>query len=309
MNLYLLILAILLLIGVVTLIFFFGYTTSKNISQSGNGQILAFAARVDPTNVATSFNDTPLTGTNSTGQQLSQITCPAGTSINIIGALADLYDPYGECTSEPSPAFVASCDPTQSAGTCSSNADCFDNTWFCNAGGQCQLKGNTSVPTKNPGDTSVLNPADCQSPSTIDATSGACMDPNICYNLNSMNQNSMCMGNNCATRDASAYVSAKCNGQTSCNITMAEFGPVPCTIGLGSSIDLPSSGGYADLDLSGFRPTPPTSTPSYFGLPLTYGWNGYSFPNYGQNNGSPTTPTINIGYKVHGIYTCIPNNE
>lgn len=308
MNLWSLLLIILLLIGVTGLFVFFGYTTNKNISQSSTAQIYSFAGKIDPTTTLISSYDTPLVGQNSQGQTVNQITCPAGTTINIIGAIADIYDPFGECTINPSPQLRATCDPSVSAGTCSSNSDCYDNTWYCNTSGQCQLKSNLA-PAPN-----QLAPADgCVWGATGNPDyQNACIDPNICLGVGLTStppgSNYYCNPANhtnaCAARDASAYIAAKCNGQTTCNVSIADFGPTPCNIGLGGSNLDPTMVTYGE-DYTTQR----ANNEPYLGLPLTYGWNGQSYPTDSSNNGTANTPTVNLGYKVHGIYSCIPNNE
>lgn len=97
----------------------------------------------------------------------------------------------------------------------------------------------------------------------------------------------------CRPRDASAYLSAHCDGLQQCLGTPSDiwspndvgnpFGPLPCNIPVSSS-----------------------ASSKYSSLPIIPGWGGGAPSN---SSGSSDPATFNQGYYIHGIYTCIPDTE
>ena len=73
-----------------------------------------------------------------------QISCPAGTKINIVGAYYDVYDPYGQCSSSPADA-VKDCDPANSPLCDNTDAATGAND-VCKPGGvgDCRLRDATA---------------------------------------------------------------------------------------------------------------------------------------------------------------------
>ena len=65
-----------------------------------------------------------------------QIQCPAGMSINIVGATFDIADPYGECANTPpSPLFSTMCKSDPTNEMCQFLSPTYNNT-ICQPGSQ-----------------------------------------------------------------------------------------------------------------------------------------------------------------------------
>lgn len=58
----------------------------------------------------------------------SQLQCPAGSVINIVGAVWQVYDPYGECTESPTAQFKKACQGIPNNPVC----DNISSTMFTN---------------------------------------------------------------------------------------------------------------------------------------------------------------------------------
>ncbi|MDX1471860.1 MAG: hypothetical protein R3213_10215 [Flavobacteriaceae bacterium] len=275
-----------------------------------------------------------------------QIQCPAGYKINIVGAFVDIVDPHGECSNTSNSTLRLTCGDSSdrtSAATCNSVDDCAEGM-SC-IGGRCvpqqcsvnsDCGGSTAKRTANVcavdfgKDCSV--DADCDSPDgslkCVSKPSGngkycavdpgvtsclACIDPKTGLPPAGNNPGfcaamPVCMGvengfnvtcspskgdrYKCRPRDASAYLAAHCDGKQTClgnpsdkwdpNLQEGVFGPLPCQI-----------------------PAVSGNTP-YATLPAITGWGGGT-PNDGAK--APEPVTFSLGYKVHGIYTCIPDDE
>lgn len=182
----------------------------------------------------------------------------------------------------------------------------FDNTKCSCGGNYCPVQPGKSCTTKTPGSGPSANCNDpgtlmyCDTSSSNNGTTGVCVvnpgqtcmapDPFVgqycalyplCSNVKLSSDgkslvNTVCDPNSamgCRPRDASAYLSGLCDGQTTCNVNFnptsiaSGFGPMPCR-GISSSV-IPGSEDYSNL-------------------PLIPGQGG----------------TYNQGYYVHGIYTC-----
>ncbi|HSA76319.1 MAG TPA: hypothetical protein VLE02_02120 [Nitrosarchaeum sp.] len=245
------------------------------------------------------FNSTPLA-------VKTPLTC--GTQkINIVGAWIEVMDPFGECSNTPSSILKNSCgnfDPLN-AKSCTSSDTC-GLGMTCENGKCAPQKCTQPLPPNTrvcPTDLGKFCNADNQCGSDdLMCKMGYCVLKNdtvncfkcegngryaqypLCSNLNSSYQNTMCnssaITNNCKIRDASAYLSMKCNGKSECDInswnpnSSEYFGPLPCNI-------KPSD------DLYGF-------------LPIVPGWGGG--PPMGTSKNIPGS--VSKGYYVHGLYTC-----
>lgn len=279
----------------------------NNLNQQRN-ILRPFAGSIDPNNPG----DVHLTMDDG---RSSQIQCPVGYNVNIVGAWVEVNDPFGEC-SNPSSTFKATCggdSDRASAITCSNDGDCAEGMHCdnnkcmpstCSSSDDC---GVNVCPDKL-GDhctshTECGNPLSCvpvpgkenEKRCEIDPSkgwcsfcfNGKCAQGPTCSNLNPKTfQNNTCANSNettkCRPRDASAYLAAECDGKNVCNVTWNPnnsrfFGPLPCRVGTGD--------------------------PSYGKLPIIPGWHG------GAPERAKTTDTTPANYKqgyyVHGIYTCI----
>lgn len=272
------------------------WSARKNRELLQSSVIIPFQATVDPT--------TGLAGSFVQADGTPQLQCPPGTQINIIGAFFDIYDPYNECVvseSQVSPLLTYTCDPSQeSQAQCSSSVDCWDgsgtNPYTCNSSGKCQLITNfPSTVTCPPG----LAPIPF-------GTSGGyyCANPDVCLPNNDGSvalPNDTCtplnVTNQCANRDASASVAAKCNGRSTCSdLSMTDFGEYPCP-GLAPTTCISSFN-------SDGSPNWVSGRIGYCGLPFVPGSNGAVPP--GSATSITSLPNANIGYTMHGIYTCVP---
>jgi len=261
--------------------------TRKNYQTSIGQRLIPFTASVDPTTgQATPFTD-------AAGNP--QLTCPAGKNINIVAAFFDIADPYGECSTSPGGIVGYLCNPSYSSpqgGT--TDDDCPGGSaglMHCNSNGSCQLTplSSTSCPagysSKNFSGSYYCIPTDTCGPGV----------PNpICSPASTTNQ--------CATRDATDSVGAKCNGRSECSdLTMADFGPYPCP-----KLAPPSSSAdacIAGYDTSG-NPVWNQARSGYCGLPYSPGWPGGAPANSTPEAGTPP-PSSTLGYTMHGLYACV----
>lgn len=301
---------ILMILSVVFIVLTF--VTTRNTQNLAKSQTFgSFSAVIDPT---TGIPGT-FSGTNASGESVPQITCPAGTVVNIVGAFYDVIDPYNECSTDitqvnPQMAFL--CDPTATGTTvCKSDNDCplFNatagnsnpfqclkaggaSTGFCalrdiGAQGQCPAGQNPSLKKYNLGTTSqpkyyCLNTDMC----------GLNINPRLANGLGVPNPICGSTGvSQCAIRDASASVALKCDGRQECgDLSYVDFGDTPC-VGLDPKKCISSYSG-TDPQWAGPRK-------GYCALPF--------IPGQPQGTGDDTNPASgNIGYSMHGIYTCVP---
>jgi hypothetical protein len=194
-----------------------------------------------------------------------------------------------------------------SGSSCSTDNDCFDPNIFQCLNGHCQLR-----PCSSDSDCQESNNPTGSYKCIGPSGSSYCLDTNVCLGItySASGQsftptglvNPVCTPNNqttmCALRDASAYVANKCDGQNSCNITIEDFGPYPCSFQpVGCNLDT------SDTSVQDFTSARNTT---YCQLPFSYGYPG-GVPSNSSGQSSPGN--ANIGYTVHGIYTCVPQNE
>ena len=308
-------------------------TTSNNRKIAQKQRFMPFASKIDPQTGVPTFPqngspDTPFTTNDAKGNLIPQIQCPIGTKINIVGAFFDIFDPYATCSKssdQVNPYFAFQCIPNYSGKTpdgttvaaCNDDRDCSQygavGQYMCGANGTCVLAPQKSDPGK---------PAKCpvwNSPSggriqlmPITGPGGVyCVDPNMCGSNISASQggtgvpNPVCSPNNgvsqCAMRDASATVAAKCNGRQTCgDLTMEDFGDYPC-------INTPPEQCIIGTDPAGgpkwYNPGQSGARKSgYCSLPFLQGYKG-GIPTDGTGIGDPAN--YNQGYTMHGIYTCV----
>lgn len=295
---------------------FFALITKNNYDLSAQQILYPFAGVIDPTQPNTIV---PLTYTDAaTGETGNQITCPAGTTVNIVGAFFDIVDPYGTCTSNPNGLISATCGGPGTA-TCSPGQACPEGmvceqsqsptdtqsycvAMPCKAGDTLPANTTTTTWTCNPSPALPLTDAQ-----KAQGYTGRVTPVEICNNLtynSSINnfQNATCANgaNGCAPRDASAYLAKACNGQQTCAATITPdfFGPYPCGSSTFTNPSTTGSGG-----ITGCSPPTTQVTSGYCSLPYTPGTD----PSFTPTNGSAAAPTsFSQGYMVHGIYTCIP---
>ena len=277
----------------------------------------SFSATVDPT------TGTPgdFTYKDATGKTVPQVSCPAGTKINIIGAFYNVVDPYNECAAsitQVNPQLAFMCDPSVSgSSTCSSDADCPYSSSLLGttspfqcvkaagaSSGFCKLRDIGETGTCPTGQTPPLSKVTFGSGA---ASKTYCMNKDMC-GLNIKNPlpnglgvpNPVCSpiaGGQCAIRDASASVALRCDGREACpDLSYLDFGDAPC-------LNTPFQKCIASYGPDG---TPVWATPGsrtgYCALPFVPGYPG------GRPSGTTgdiPPPSSNIGYSMHGIFTCV----
>lgn len=285
-----------------------------NVVTARNNQILArkqillpFSATIDPT----TGQETGFMNIDGT----PQIKCPVGTKVNIVGAFFNVFDPYNECAAkvdQVNPFLAFMCNPAvqgvlpSSSGqtTCSGDQDCPyymnpDTPFFCNPNTKmCQLKPTTA--------------ATCSTVNFDMVNIGGskyCVERNLCgTNIKNVAgtgvPNPACSPSNssakCAIRDASANVAAVCDGRQDCsNLKMADFGDLPCGYTPKACIS-----GYTGSSPDWITSTGTNSRSDYCALPYLPGYSG-GLPSAAASSDSPVDPNSNVGYTMHGIYTCV----
>jgi hypothetical protein len=308
------IIVVIVFLMILFLIIFSGsaYMVDQNIKSSVTNRFIPFSASMGP-----EAEDVYITMTNENGDKTSQLQCPAGYNINIVGAFSQVFDPNNECTTSSSnsisQALSATCGATGNPqkdpqpvpiSSCASDGDCYNPNIFQCVNSKCQLRENACQAD-----------SDCGGSGVYKCLNGLCIDKNICLGITydgkdelqspltlTGNSNPICDPSNkntrCAVRDASAYVAQKCDGQNQCQLKISDFGPLPC-----SGFNLTSCGFSSSQtnqqDYTSNRDT------SYCQLPLGYGASG-GIPEGSSANGQSFPATVNLGYQVHGFYTCIP---
>jgi hypothetical protein len=272
------------------------YSLLKNKEIAQSQLIYTFSSTVDPTTGE-------LKPFLQADGQTPQLSCPAGTKINIIGAFADIFDPYGTCKvnhtgdSKVSPLLRFQCDPTQTGGYCSGTdtSTCPDGgagAYQCTSQGECQLAPlNVTAGSAAPvGSTQI-------------GSGWYTVDRNICgYNISEYSGTlppfpSPACGplSECAVRDASANLAAVCDGLNACMPSIRSFGDFPC-MGIKPRACLLAGGDGTPRWIGG------SNRSDYCSLPYMGGKNNQTQP--GGATSTITTP--NLGYTYHGIFTCIP---
>lgn len=243
-----------------------------------------------------------------------QLSCPAGTTLNIIGAYVEVYDPYGSCSPSPNVSYQETCGINLSGTpsvsnlkSCATTSDCGPLQvctngvcvpMTCSSHGQCTTTGIAPYPCSGNGPCAGITPGLSYG---YCGASGTCEIYPVCGVDNSPTtaQNSICApggSGSCKPRDASAYLAAWCDGKGQCltkndpwmpNTDNSAFGPLPCQLAAPGL----NSGDYT------------SSTNGYLGLPVVTSWNNVS--SSGTSNTPP--PDFKQGYYVHGLFTCIPN--
>jgi hypothetical protein len=298
---------VVLLILIVIFFVLTGVTANQNRNLAMNQTFIPFSSKFDPiTGTAAPFK-------NLKGDSLVQ--CPAGTKINILGAFFDIDDPYKQCTNDiknVNPNFAFICNPSVTDTVpCTDDSACpfykksagDQNPFQCyitkgSASGFCRLRN--------------IGSSDC--PSGLLNTNGYCVNPSICgTNIDAAKggigvPNPYCSPGSkvasCAIRDASATVAAKCDGKETCDLTPDDFGDFPC-MGLAPQLCI-TKGLKTKWSQS---PQPVFSSgqtrTGYCALPYFPGYVGGVPSGSDGNDAAPTS--FNLGYTMHGIYSCIPD--
>lgn len=261
------------------------FLVTKNNEAAVQQTLKPFSARIDPT-----------TGNISKGGFSGQLSCPAGTSIQIVSAFYDIDDPYAVCSSSinnVNPLVAFMCNPSVNGpGTCSKNSGSSNQ---CPSGtecqsGKCKLQSQPSNYTGCPKNAPLTKLSD---------GNYYCINSNVC---GAGVPNPICQpkgvppGNTggCAIRDASASVSQKCNGRSDCDdLSVKDFGKTPCNFAASPCWSQVTSDGPVWI----------TDRTGYCGLPYGPGWGGGA-PAYGSSSDAGSG---NLGYTMHGIYSCIAN--
>ena len=321
-------------------------SSNEKIHQVGilypfSGQL---AAPSPPWTVSANKNNPGVRGTPEQGlylighvggnENVPQIQCPVGYKVNIVGAFLDINDPYGECSVTPDGTLQMTCgngtDANTFTGSCVDDSSCSPGM-SCKSGkcapSQCQSHGDCSgdnICGVNFG-SSCDDSSDCSSDGSLTCVDGVCLiDPGMTSNCMACVDDTtgapisngqtgtcasmpLCMGikgglnpicspkngdnYHCRPRDATAYLAAHCDGKQSClgseidswdpNLPEGYFGPLPCHISAS------------------------TQDPVYSQLPIISGWEGGA-----PLNASTINPiSFSQGYYVHGIYSCVPDDE
>ena len=243
----------------------------------------------------------------------SQIKCPSGQKINIIGAFYDVYDPYLQCTPNPDQTMLQTCaiemsDPNNSGKYIPIiGSKCVEEKIPPTAMVQCNVQHSDGTgiwdyiePDEN-GDCNIPNNGNQQADVSILETSNGrkVCAYTFCRNIDKNGENLTCGSNisgntKCYPQDATAFLSEKCNGQEVCTVTVNSdnFGPVPC---FNNNTPIQSE------DCSQTYLTSPIGT--YCSLPIS---TGNFTPGMSINSQDPfrKLTSRNIGYKAHGIYSC-----
>jgi hypothetical protein len=256
----------------------------RNTKASQGQMLIPFSASIDPqTGTSTGFM-------TSAGEP--QLLCPSGTSINIVGAFYDIADTFGECTNTPSNIISYMCNPSVSSpsGSCKSDGDCGSGMTCNTSAGTCSLAAQASGSSTQ-----------CPEGTTLVSIGGNyyCINNDICGGGIPNPVCSPSSGNQCAMRDATVSVGAKCNGRQACpDLAISDFGPTPCP-----SISPTSC--ISSFDTNGNPQWINPSRSGYCGLPYLPGWAGGA--PYGNPTGTSSPANASIGYTMHGIYACVPN--
>lgn len=290
-----------------------GVTISNNQKLASNYKLLPFSSKIDPsTGTAKPFTDI-------NGQP--QIQCPAGKKINIVGAIFNIFDPYNECSTDitgVSKSFGFLCDPTVGGPIpCTDDSGCpYWNQGASNNPFQCVIpngaKSGKCMLQDLTGQTCPEGLGDSKGNPIRDGHGQAfCIDSNICgtkitggvktgtFGVPNPVCNPLNTQARCAIRDASSYVATKCDGRSECgDLSVKDFGDYPCT-GL--------SAPYSVVNCTKDGCTLANRV-DYAGLPFLPGFAG-GVPDPSQTStNNPVKANANIGYIMHGIYTCIDEN-
>lgn len=279
-------------LGCVGLGLWYYFQTRKNYQYSISKRLIPFTAAVNPT--------TGQAGSFTTPAGAAQISCPSGTVVNIVGAFFDISDPYGECTTKPATLISSWCNPNISTTqACTSNADCGnEGVMQCGSSGFCQLAPVSSASScpqgyrGQPGSGSTSGKTFCV---PVDLCGAGIPNP-VCSASPGTNQ--------CATRDATDSVGAKCNGRPECSdLDISDFGTYPCpNLAPTTCID-----GYDSQGNVVWAVDRGPGYGGYCGLPYLPGWPGGA--PQGSTGPSTTPQSSSIGYTLHGIYACVPSTN
>lgn len=353
---------IFLIIGIVIAVLV-AKKAKSNIEKSGDGQLVPFS-----TTIGVDGKSKPLIGVD--GKPL--IKCPAGKKVNIVSAISQVIDPYGQCD----PATVSTTiknvcglgkykrtDPINqnifkgpvpyntysSDNVCLVDGDCGSDNFRCldsvDENGKpkigtnnqviktCQLRTYSAQEIQKASEGGKNYDGVCKSSKLMcyDSSSneecsgktmyGVCIDKNLCFGFENEGPvgsdgkptwggdgtNKACTdpAGRCSVRDVSAVIASQCDGQGSCIPTT--LGPLPCSYTPITSVnDKEGCGNIANGGLSGRNKS------KFCSLPFAYGFDSTD-PSMqkvlsdlkGNSFNTTGNAAVTLGYKTHGLYTCI----
>lgn len=328
------------LLMIVIFIVFTVMRVQENYQLSIESELFPFSGVVGPDGQGMT-----LSGLDGNGNTMNQITCPSGYQVLILGAFAQPIDPYATCVPAGGPTanvFNVTCGAgtgssagvgqVDSTTSCTTNSDCGGGIFECNPSThKCRLaRGFTSSDACNAAGgingsyacVNLVNGGECSTEYT-----GICVDTNVCLGVTYDGSSSSCQTGTptrvtgtvnpvcapggqgqCAVRDASAYVAAKCNGQQSCSLTTSDFGPYPCAMTPVNCNIVPGTGtgsAYGDWTCTRVGSNQ-TAGNQFCELPMNYGNPGGVPSIQGQSaNGSAQPGSVSLGYKFSGVYSCV----
>ncbi len=174
MEIWVLIVIITLIVGIAIISVATYSVQTKNDEMQSSNILYPFKASAKP-------GESSISLLNSTGDP--QIRCPAGSSVNIVGAWAEVMDPYGQCSPQSSNLLNASCGiPTKTPISCTTNTACGDGM-TCEGGicvpSKCPIKVVNGVKIPDP-ETCACGGSRCPvQPGEPCTTSLDCGDPNV----------------------------------------------------------------------------------------------------------------------------------
>ena len=265
-----------------------------------------------------------------------QLTC--GSSDNLTGPVCNHDLPCGQgMTCSGGRCIPSSCSNANTCGStdagaipacsqylgnsCKNDSECKDDNLMCvmtsEGNGKCAMTpgaGTCMACVLQDGTPISEDPPDDNTPEQ-----GRCSFMPSCTNVSTDGKNRVCnVSKNsyakdtykCRPREATAYLAKHCDGKNVCLGSFSDkwlpnelsdnnpFGPLPCRL---NACD--DTGKCISTDLTNDN----SYDPDYLGLPLLSGWGGGKPANSAASSGTPTT--FNQGYYVHGIYTCVPDDE
>jgi len=273
-----------------------------------------------------------------------QLQCPAGTSIEIIGAWADIVDPNGICSDKQTSTFKMSCGFVNdvSAGvTCQTDTDCASGMQ-CSGSQQCvpiPCSQNSDCGTTACSGASEYVGQPCDNydgnGTPFNFTSGdglVCIngiihkDPSAgqclyCdFNRGDLNSDGYCA--------QSPTCGGLATGNTPQNVICTEKKCIPrdasaylaeqcngkrsCTITWNPSDPTYFGPKPCNIEVDWNAPSEGSGSAGgnvsdYQNLPVAAGWGGGS-PGSGQYQGSPQPSTYSQGFSTHGLFLCVPDS-
>jgi hypothetical protein len=315
-----------------------GWFAYHNKKKSDASMLYPFSATVGPDGQATSFS----TINPNTGATVNQITCPTGTSVNIIGAISQVSDPFGMCLAGPGQtnpqlqgsALASTCGltgtntiptPVQTSIACSPSSTCPPGM-NC-VGGRCQLqvfdcngKGSKLCSTNsvcsqyNASGSYQCVDVETGGVCTQDTSKGMCIETNICFSSSYSGQPPLVLDSNVMNPNGN-WMCAPGGGGLCAVRDISAYVAAQCDGQQTCNPSIESLGPYpcalTPIDCNFNLSTPEdyssgrvASNNGYCALPFAYG-NGPNVAIGGTTLPNSVTPTATLGYTYHGIYTCV----